>query len=96
MRIARLEAQLAALREAARKALYSVAGDAVFGPSPALGVACRALDAALADTAAAAEAYTRRVRAEALREAADRWSDQDDDVPRRLRARADEIERGER
>ena len=54
------------------------------------------LRGALADTAAAAEAHDRRVRAEALRWEADRWSDQDDDVPRRLRARADEIERGER
>jgi len=64
-RIARLEAQLAALWEAARKALYSVAGDAVFGPGPALGVACRALDAALADAAQAAEAYRASVVEEA-------------------------------
>lgn len=87
VRVARAEAQLAALREAVREVLDE--------PHAYVGGRERAiLDAALADTAAAAEAHDRRVRAEALREAADRWSDQEDDVPRWLRARADEIERG--
>jgi hypothetical protein len=81
------EAQLAALREAA-------------GPHAASEYASdsetRVLRIALTDAAPAAEAHDRRVRAEALRWEADRWSDPDDDVPRRLRASADEIERGER
>lgn len=55
-----------------------------------------AVRAALADTAAAAEAHDRRVRAEALREAADalRGRGEDSAAALWLRARADEIERG--
>jgi hypothetical protein len=64
-----LHGQLAALRDAARTVLFAVVGDATFGPSPALGVACRALDAAIADTAAAAEAHDERLRAEGRDEA---------------------------
>ena len=82
------EARLAALREAVRDVLAEAA---VIG-----GRERSVLTVATGAAAAAAEAHDRRVRAEALRWEADRWSDQDDDVPRWLRARADEIEGGER
>lgn len=81
-------AQLAAVREAVREVLDE--------PHAYVGGRERALlDAALSDTAAAAKAYTRRVRAEALRLAADRFSAQPVTAGL-LREWADEIERGER
>lgn len=98
-------AQLAALREAAAESIPCAC-------SGASGCPWSSLHRALADAEAAAEAYAHRVRAEALperierhdrrvranalREAADWWSDQDDDMPRWLRARACEIEAGQR
>ena len=84
-RAERAEAQLAALRVAARETLIAYGGE-----GDPLGAA---LEAALDDGAQAAEAHDRRVRSEALREAAG--------TGRRaisaawLRARADETERGD-
>lgn len=103
------EAQLAALREAAREmeeragTVYEFASDSY--PEDEEGrflAAEKALAAALSDTAAA-EAYTRRVRAEALREAAGRLDPVDgnsleceerEDVPDWLRAEAERMEAG--
>jgi len=84
--LASAEAQLAALREAARAYLTAPVGSGRHDEERGV------LTAAVA-AAEVAEAHDRRVRAEALREAAD-----DPLMPShaawRLRARADEIERG--
>lgn len=74
MQAARVDAalkQVAALREAAKTVLFVIVGDVTFGPSLALGVACRALDAAIADATPAAEALERRVRASVWMDAAE-------------------------
>jgi hypothetical protein len=88
-RAERAEGQLAALRVAARETLIAYGGE-----GDPLGAA---LEAALDDGAQAAEAHDRRVRAEALREAAEALGGRmqvDDEVGEWLRARADETERG--
>jgi len=97
------EAQLAALREATLHVRYGIDPDESGGGWRDL---CATLDAALTDTAQAAEAYTRRVRAEALREAAEACDREAADCSTAtgsyiasrcgtlLRTRADEIERG--
>lgn len=99
-----LAAQLAALREAAR--LCADAFDDIAVPRSECAARNRALRATLTDTEAAAEAHDRRVRAEALREAAadlrDRqslmtgWAECRADSARWLVGRAGEIERGAR
>lgn len=99
------EAGLAALRDAdIEYDAASLAYDAAFREASALPRLVRASErrrAALADTATAAEAYTRRVRAEALEAAGDAYEcDEDHDdtggvCPKRwLRARAAEIRGG--
>lgn len=92
-------AQLAALREAGQAALLAVALREALGDDP--GPACRALDAALADTEAAAREYEARIRAKALREAADEIHAQAPFVRAStsgfeawLRKKADKAERG--
>ncbi len=108
--LAEARAQLAALREAAREmegragTAYEFASDSYPEDEEDRFLAAeKALAAALADTTATAEAYMRRVRAGALREAAGRLDPVDgnsleceerEDVPDWLRAEAERMEAG--
>lgn len=106
-------AQLAALREAAARYVHSLGEDEETHPTLGRVFVSRdddgaedALDEALADTAPAVEAYTRRVQAEALESAADSVCDHEQlaegrtlaaertSLQRWLRARAAEIRGG--